>query len=154
MNAHSMRLEDEIKTAKFQNPRHKVAVNLIFTCNWLCEYETKRLKLHNLTMQQFNILRILRGQQPQPATVKLLRERMIDKSSDASRIVDKLLGKGLVNRAICREDRRQCDIMITKKGLSLLTEIDKETANYDRFFSNLPDAELIILSDLLDRLRG
>jgi DNA-binding MarR family transcriptional regulator len=91
-----MELEKEINQKKFRSPAHKLAVNLIYTFNWLNEYQVNLLKPFDITLQQFNVLRILRGQHPQPVNIKLIRERMLDKMSDASRIVEKLRLKKLV----------------------------------------------------------
>ena len=105
-------------------------------------------------MQQYNILRILRGQHPKSATVKLLRERMLDKMSDASRIVEKLRVKGLVKRTTNPEDRRACDVLITDKGLAILLEIDGNFEIIDRLFDALNEKEMKALNELLDALRG
>ena len=149
-----MRLEEEIAQTKFRCEAHKLGVNLIFTYNWLDAYHSRFFKKYGVTGQQFNILRILRGQHPGPATIKLLKERMLDKMSDASRIVEKLRLKGLVERNICQEDRRHCDVLISQKGLQLLAEIDKETDTIDSIFSTLTDEEKRTVNDLLDKLRG
>lgn len=149
-----MKLEEEIDQKKFRNEYHKVTVNLIFTYNWLTAILQDRLKKHGITMQQFNILRILRGQHPKPATVKIIRERMLDKMSDASRLVEKLRTKGLLERTLCPDDRRQVDVVITQKGLDLLEQADKENDELDRLMSGLTESEAKQLSDLLDKLRG
>jgi DNA-binding MarR family transcriptional regulator len=105
-------------------------------------------------MQQYNILRILRGQYPKPATIKLIKERMLDKMSDASRIVEKLRLKGLVERTICPNDRRNVDVCITEKGLGLLTQLDKHDGEVDAKLSSLNTEEVAQLNSLLDKLRG
>ena len=112
------------------------------------------MKKFGLTSQQFNIMRILRGQHPNPANIKLLRERMLDKMSDASRIVEKLRTKGLIERNTNESDRRACDVIITQKGLELLKVIDKEDITFDGFFSQLDEQEMKHLNHLLDKLRG
>ena len=149
-----MRLEDEIVQKQFRDETHKLGVNLVYTFKWLDAFCQKHFKQYGITGQQFNILRILRGQYPNPATIKLLKERMIDKMSDASRIVEKLRIKGLVDRQISTNDRRNCDVMISTKGLNLLTEIDKNEKVMDDFFSALSAKEKKQLNDLLDKLRG
>ncbi|MCX6290767.1 MAG: MarR family transcriptional regulator [Bacteroidetes bacterium] len=149
-----MKLEDEILQKKFRNETHKLGVNLIYTFNWMDAFSQNHFKKYGITGQQFNVLRILRGQHPDPATIKLLKERMLDKMSDASRIVEKLRVKGLVDRHICASDRRNCDVFINKKGLKLLAELDKEEQLFDGFFSNLDEKEKKHLNDLLDKLRG
>lgn len=149
-----MKLEEEISQKKFRNEYHKAAVNIIYTFNWLTAFHQDSLKKHGITMQQYNILRILRGQHPRPATVKLIRERMLDKMSDASRLVEKLRVKGLVERTLCPTDRRQVDVSITQKGLDLLEHTDKENDKFDQFMSNLSESETKTLNELLDKLRG
>ncbi len=149
-----MELEKEITQKSFRNNYHKAEVNLIFTYNWLYEFKSKMLKLHCITTQQYNILRILRGQYPNPATIKLLKERMLDKMSDASRIVEKLRTKGLVERKISAVSRRNVDVVITQNGLDLLAEIDKRDCEVDEFMSKLKSHEIDQLNYLLDKLRG
>lgn len=149
-----MKLEDEISQKKFRSEAHKLGVNLIFTFNWLDAHQGKFFKSYGITGQQFNILRILRGQHPKPATIKLLKDRMLDKMSDASRIVEKLRVKGLVGRDISKADRRHCDVQISDKGLKLLAEIDTQIDAIDSLFSNLSDPERKQLNELLDKLRG
>lgn len=149
-----MKLEDEILQKHFRNEYHKAAVNVIFSYNWLVDYQVKLFKPYGITMQQYNILRILRGQQPNPATIKLIKERMLDKMSDASRIVEKLRLKGLVDRNICSNDRRNVDVCITEKGLRLLSQLDKYDDEIDAKLSTLKKEEITQLNDLLDKLRG
>ena len=149
-----MKLEEEISQARFRNEAHKLGVNLIYTFNQVNAFHARFFKQRGITGQQFNILRILRGQHPQPATIKLLKERMLDKMSDASRIVEKLRIKGLVVRDISGIDRRHCEVRISDKGMKLLADIDKENDFLDARFSNLSIAEQKTLNQLLDKLRG
>jgi DNA-binding MarR family transcriptional regulator len=149
-----MKIEEEILQDKFRNKNHKTAVNIFFTFNWLYERHLKLLKPFGLTIQQFNLLRILRGQYPKPATIKLIKERMIDKMSDASRLVEKLRAKGFVERNVCNSDRRNVDVLITQKGLDLLGEIDKQESEFDKMTQNLKGDELDLLNELLDKIRG
>jgi len=149
-----MKLEDEIKQNSFRNEYHKLAVNLIFTNSWLMSKIYELLDEYDLTPQQFNLLRILRGQYPKPASITLLKERLLDKMSDASRLVERLLAKGLVERKICPEDRRKVDVVITKKGLKLLEKIDKTDNEMDNYLKNLSEVEAKKLNELLDKLRG
>ena len=137
-----MKLEKEIRQKTFRNDSHKLGVNIIYTFNWMQSLHSDMLKEHKITYQQFNVLRILRGQQPHPASVKLIRERMLDKMSDASRIVEKLRVKGFVVRNISEDDRRSCEVQITDKGLQLLAKIDEHNDTYDIFFSQLSDHQL------------
>ncbi len=149
-----MKLEEEISQKHFRNEYHKAAVNVVYTFNWLNNHNVVFFKPLGITTQQFNILRILRGQHPKPATIKLIKERMLDKMSDASRIVEKLRIKGLVERNICSHDRRNVDVCITQKGLDLLSQIDLRNDEADQKFSALNPEEIKQLNDLLDKLRG
>jgi DNA-binding MarR family transcriptional regulator len=149
-----MKLEDEIKQSSFRNEYHKLAVNIIFTHSWLMSKIYELLDEYDLTPQQFNLLRILRGQYPHPASITLLKERMLDKMSDASRLVERLLSKGLVERKICPKDRRKVDVIISKKGLKVLDKIDKTNDEMDRYLKNLTTKEAEQLNYLLDKLRG
>ncbi len=149
-----MKLEEEIKQSKFKNEFHKLAVNIFYSYSWLLNLQTSLFKDFDITSNQYNILRILRGQYPNPATINLLRERMIDKMSDVSRLVERLRQKGLVKRALCKADRRRVDVLIAEKGLNLLAEIDKLNNKYDAFFKNLNVNEAETLNKLLDKMRG
>ena len=148
-----MELEKEIQT-KFENEYHKIVVNTLYTYGWINDLLKKRLSKNQVTLQQFNILRILRGQHPGPATINLLKERMLDKMSDASRIVERLVQKGLVTRCVNKKDRRAVDIHITDKGLELLKKLDPVITPIDVLKSNLTESEAKQLNILLDKLRG
>ncbi len=149
-----MNIEKEIFQPKFKSKNHKTIVNIIYTFNWLYEKQFNFIKPFGLTVQQFNILRILRGQYPKPATVKLLKERMLDKMSDASRLVEKLRAKGFVDRKLCDKDRRNVDVVITNEGLALLEKIDEKEKEAEDLLKNLKSEELDLLNDLLDKIRG
>ncbi|HXA01659.1 MAG TPA: MarR family transcriptional regulator [Cytophagaceae bacterium] len=149
-----MRLEEEIKQKEFRNENHKAIVNLIYTFNWLDSKARTFFKQFELTPQQFNILRILRGQHPKPCTIILLKERMLDKECDASRIVERLRLKELLERTQSSSDRRSVDIMISEKGLELLNEIDKKIDNFNNIISSLSKEDLLKLNQLLDKARG
>jgi DNA-binding MarR family transcriptional regulator len=149
-----MKLEEEIKQLKFRNENHKLAVNIIFSHNWLMGLQSEIFNGFGITPNQFNILRILRGQLPKPATINLLKERMMDKMCDASRLVERLRIKGFVKRELSPDDRRRVDVIITDNGLNLLAEIDKFNSKYDNIFQNLSDEEAKLLNELLDKMRG
>ncbi|MFC5284846.1 MarR family winged helix-turn-helix transcriptional regulator [Pedobacter alpinus] len=149
-----MEIEKEIHNQKFSNNFQKASVNIIYTYNWLNGFIKKELDKSNITNQQFNILRILRGQHPKPTTINTIRERMLDKMSDASRIVDRLVQKDLVKRSICEKDRRAVDIVINENGLKLLENIKLEEAMTKSFQSNITEEEAQTLSNLLDKFRG
>ena len=149
-----MKLEEEIRQSKFKSEHHKLAINIIYTSNWLIAHHAKHLKEYDLTPEQFNLLRILRGQHPKPATVNLIIERMLNKMSNASRLVEKLRKKGLVARSTSEEDRRACDVMITKKGLNILTELDKDEKELNNMTQGVSDLEAQKINSLLDKIRG
>lgn len=149
-----MRIDEEIQSSKFEDNYHKAVINITYTYGWLSNAFRCQFERYNLTQQQFNILRILRGQYPNPATVNLLKERMLDKMSDASRIVDRLVQKGLVSRCTNRTDRRAVDIRISDIGLEILNKMDQEFKTKDILKNNLTEEEAGQLSDLLDKLRG
>src|SRR6202012_354432 len=111
-----MRIDEEIQSSKFEDNYHKAVINVNYTYGWLNNAFRCKFEKHNLTQQQFNVLRILRGQYPNPATINLLKERMVDKMSDASRIVDRLIQKGFVSRCTNKKDRRAVDIRISDEG--------------------------------------
>lgn len=148
-----MKLEEEIKQSKFRSEYHKLGVNIIYTANWLMHHHNKQCKEHDITPEQFNILRILRGQHPGPATVNLLIERMLNKMSNASRLVEKLRKKGLVERQTSKDDRRACDVLITKKGLALLEDLDKVEKEWMKLISHLSENEAKNANKVLDKLR-
>ncbi|GAB2867431.1 MarR family winged helix-turn-helix transcriptional regulator [Hymenobacter ruber] len=148
-----MRIEDEIKQPTFRDEHQKAIINLTYTSGWLQLRQATAFKEFGLTLPQFNILRILRGQHPLPATVALLIDRMLDKTSNASRIVDRLEEKKLVTRTICPANRRAVDIRITPAGLELLKSIEESGVmekNGTRFLS-LEEARQLNL--LLDKIR-
>ncbi len=150
-----MNIEEAIKqTKKFRNEYERVSVNLSFTSNWLSDQFQSFLKPYGISQQQYNILRILRGQQPNPASVNLLKDRMIDKNSDVSRMIDRLLAKELVERHTCPDDRRAVNIFISEKGLSVLAEIDINSKKQDEIIKGISEDEAKQLNDLLDKIRN
>jgi DNA-binding MarR family transcriptional regulator len=149
-----MRIDEEIQSTNFEDNYQKVTINIAYTEGWLQNMFRSYFEKYNLTIQQFNILRILRGQYPNPATVNLLKERMVDKMSDASRIVDRLVQKELVSRCTSTKDRRAVDVRISEKGLDILSKMDSEFKTGDILKANLTPEEAGTLSDLLDKLRG
>lgn len=151
---HRMEIGKEIKQEKFKNEYQKMLVNILFTSSWLSSKHACSLKPYGISVQQYNILRILRGQYPSPVTINLLIDRMLDKNSNASRLVEKLRLKKLVERAICPNDRRAVNVLITHKGLTLLTELDKQEELFLKELRNLNSKEAESLSLLLDKLRG
>jgi DNA-binding MarR family transcriptional regulator len=149
-----MEIEKEIHQEKFQSEYHKLLLNIIYTGNWINLRNIQRLKPYGISPQQYNILRILRGQYPNTATVTLLTERMLDKSSNASRLVEKLRSKGLLDRCVCPEDRRAVNVRITEKGLQLLEVIDSKHADFEDNLRSISEQEAQALNSMLDKLRG
>lgn len=150
-----MGIEKEIgQTIQFKSEIHKVAVNILFTASWLQLKNAETLKPYDLTPQQFNILRILRGQHPNPASVNLLMQRMLDKSSNASRLVDRLEEKGFASRTTNTKDKRAVDVSITPKGMEILKQIDDNIGLLEYHLKSITEAEAKQLNDLLDQLRG
>ncbi len=149
-----MKIKEAIKQNKdFKNNLHEAMVNIHYTAGWLAQVNHKVVDPHNLSMQQYNVLRILRGQHPKSVTVKFIIERMLDKSSNASRLVDKLLAKGLVERTQSPEDRRRVDIKISDSGLKLLNNLASEFESINKNL-NISEGEARTLSDLLDKMRA
>lgn len=148
-----MKIEDEIK-GRFRNERHKGLINLTFTVKQLSYSFLQTLKTHGLTEPQYNILRVLRGFRNEgPSSIGFLKERMLDQSSDVSRLVDKLYEKGLIDRRENNVDRRQKDVVITEKGLTLLEEMLHCENQVDGILHNLTDEEVVELNRLLDKIR-
>jgi DNA-binding MarR family transcriptional regulator len=149
-----MSLEAEIKQEKFESEHQKAAVNVLFTSSWLYNLNAQYLKGQGLTPEQFNVLRILRGSHPRALKLADITCRMIDKSSNATRLVEKLRQKSMVSRSVCKSNRRQVDIHITPKGLRVLGALDKDSDQWSTILKNLTVAEAGQLSALLDKLRG
>ncbi|MFL5738674.1 MAG: MarR family winged helix-turn-helix transcriptional regulator [Flavisolibacter sp.] len=148
-----MGIEKEIQQSNFENVQQKAMINLLFTYGWIIEKIKNFLSCENITHQQFNILRILRGSHPIPLSTLQIRERMLDKMSDTSRIVDRLVVKGLVKKSICPQDKRLVDVVITEKGQKLLKKIDSEADHISEIMGGLTPEEAEQLSQLLDKLR-
>lgn len=149
-----MELEIEIKQKKFKDDYEKVLVNIIYTSSWINHLTTAFLKPYQLSPQQYNILRILRGQYPNPSSINLLIDRMLDKMSNASRLVDKLLMKEFVIRSTSPIDRRQVDVIISEKGMDLLSKLDLEMNEVFSKMKTITEEEAHQLNHILDKLRG
>lgn len=149
---HCMSIEEDINQSKFRNEYQKASINIIYTFNWLNEKMRGLFEEHELTSQQFNILRILRGA-GQPLSTLQIRQRMLDKMSDTSRIVDRLIVKGLVKKSVCKTDKRLVDVVITDKGKKLLSKLDEYQDDMDKVIGNLTDEEAKQLNFLLDKIR-
>jgi DNA-binding MarR family transcriptional regulator len=149
-----MGIEQDIRQSKFRNEHQKAGINLIYTYGWIMERQKQLFATEDITPQQFNILRILRGSHPQPLSTLQIRERMLDKMSDTSRIVDRLIAKGLVKKGISKTDRRLVDVIISKKGQKLLERMDRLQDDLDNITGNLSVKEAAALSLMLDKIRG
>lgn len=149
-----MGIAEVIKQKKFPNVYVKTEINLLYTAGWIENHSNKFFKPHDISMQQYNVLRILRGQYPQPAMLSLITERMIDRMSNATRLVEKLRLKGLVSRELNPLNRRQVDILITEEGLNLLTKIDAEFESLVEKYKTITEEEAELLNNLLDKMRG
>jgi len=147
-------IEKDIHQNDFRNAKQKAMINLLYTYGWTLEKIKSFLAREDITHQQFNILRILRGAAPQPLSTLQIRERMLDKMSDTSRIVDRLVAKNLVKKETCPKDKRLVDVTITDKGLKLLKKLDAASDYMDEVMQNLSEKESEMLSTLLDKLRS
>ena len=148
-----MSLEQDIQQPLFRNEYQKAAINLIFSSNWLNEKIKYLLESEDITQQQYNILRILKGCQ-QPLSTLQIRSRMLDRMSDTSRIVERMLKKGLVEKRTCPSDKRLVDVSISHKGLELLEKLEHKNAALDSIRQSLSESEAITLNRLLDKMRG
>lgn len=148
------KIEEEIKQKEFRNQYNKLLINVLYTSSWLNGLQNSIFKVHGLTPQQYNSLRILRGQYPEAASVNLLKDRMIDKMSNVSRIVDKLKSKGLVTREPCDHDRRQVDVKITEEGLKLLEKIDQEWEQWEQNLHTISEEDAKKANEILDKWRN
>ena len=149
-----MKLEQEIHQGEFKNMEHKSLINLMYTYGYIVNKMAFTFKEFNITRQQYNVLRILRGQFPNPTSINLIKERMLDKMSDASRIVDRLKLKKLIVKKTSKTDKRGVDILISEEGLKMLKLLDSKVDEFNHFFDNLNQDELKTLNDLLDKVRG
>jgi DNA-binding MarR family transcriptional regulator len=147
-----MGIEKDIQQTNFRNEFQKMGINIIYTANWLNEKMGQILATEDITQQQYNILRILRGSECPLSTLKI-RERMLDKMSDTSRIVDRLIVKGLVEKFACVKDKRLVDITVTKKGLQLLEKLDALNEQIDSILKGVSEKEATTMNQILDKLR-
>ncbi len=149
-----MSLEKEIRQEKFNSEHQKASINILYTGSWLYNINVSYLKKFGITPEQFNVLRILRGSNPQPMMLADITARMIDKNSNCTRLVEKLRQKSLVSRVICANNRRQVDISITERGLQVLKRIDADTPDWTGALEKITKAEAKELNRILDKLRS
>ena len=148
-----MGIEKDIQQASFRNEFQKMGINLMYTANWLNERIGRFLVQEDITQQQYNILRILRGSDVPLSTLQI-RERMLDKMSDTSRIVDRLIVKELVEKSACKSDKRLVDITLTDKGLQLVNRLDQYNDQIDAILKGVTEAEATTINQILDKLRS
>lgn len=149
-----MRIEEAIKQKEFKDSYNKVVVNLLYTSSYIVSNQSSLFKPLALSPEQYNVLRILRGQNGKPITVSSIQDRMLNKMSNASRLVEKLKQKDFVRREECPSDRRQVDVIITDKGLAVLKELESAVYDFNKQIIHLSEEETKQLNDLLDKLRG
>jgi len=149
-----MSLSRDIQQKEYRSEYHKAILNILFTHNHLVTHMGEVFKEYDITRQQYNVLRILRGQYPGHASVNLIKDRMLDKMSDTSRIVERLRLKGLITRTDCQKDKRSVEIRITNAGLELLDRMEDRVNDFEKLLSNLTVGETRDLNVLLDKLRG
>lgn len=149
-----MKIEEIIKSTKTLSSSKKTVLNIFYTQNIISEKFAEVLKPYDLSSEQYNVLRILRGQNGKPTNMCVIQERMLAKTSNTTRLVDKLLLKDLVTREVCSENRRKMEVTITEKGIDLLTELDPKVESHENLFSqNLTQDELEQLNNLLEKFR-
>lgn len=149
-----MRIEEIIKSTVALDDAKKVILNLLYTQNVINDKFSEVLKPYDLSGEQYNVLRILRGQKGCPANMCVIQERMIAKNSNTTRLIDKLLLKELVTREVCPENRRKIEVQITPKGLELLQELDPKVLDHEKIFAaNLSQEEIVQLNTLLEKYR-
>ena len=149
-----MKLEEEIHQSSFRNEWQKATINLLFTYGWVTRQIKAQLRAYGISIQQYNVLRILKGSHPKPLTTSTIASRMLDKASDASRIVDRMHQKGWVKKSTCKEDKRLVDVQLSKQGLALAKVLNEENEKIDGVLRNLSEEEARELNHLFDRLRG
>lgn len=148
------KIEDAIQQKEFKDPFNKLVVNILYTQSYFATAQNGLFKPYDISPEQYNVLRILKGQNGVPTTVSSIQDRMLNKMSNASRLVEKLKSKGLLIRTECPNDRRQVDILITQKGLDLLLDVRPQVEEANRNFIKLNLEEINLLNDLLDKMRG
>lgn len=149
-----MRFEDVIKSSNFRDEKHKATIHLIYTAYWLKNQISKEMKTNGVTLEQFNILRILNGRHPEQMCIKDIADRMIEKSSNVPRIIDRLIVKKLVKRATSKVDKRETLVSLTEKGMVILTDTNRITEFLTNSVVGLNDEEALALNTLLEKMRS
>jgi MarR family transcriptional regulator, 2-MHQ and catechol-resistance regulon repressor len=149
-----MSIDKDIKQGQFTSSHQKAMINILYTYGWVLEQIKNFLAREDITHQQYNVLRILRGSFPKPLSTLQIRERMLDKMSDTSRVVDRLITKNLVTKSTRPTDKRLVDVALTEKGQKLLSHLDNQPDHVQEIMNKLSENDAEMLSSLLDRLRG
>jgi DNA-binding MarR family transcriptional regulator len=149
-----MKIEKAIKQSKFESPLQKAVINIFYTANWLRDQQWELFKKYDILPQHYNVLRIIKGKHPESVSPGDIKEVMLDKGNDVTRLVDKLVKMGLVKRSLCEANRRKIDINLTDKGLDFLKELNEPMRKqYNSIKKQLSEKEAEQLSNLLDKLR-
>lgn len=148
-----MKIEDELQTKKFKSEQHKAALNLMFTAYQVHTDFAKALKPFGITAEQYNVMRILKGSAPRPLCVKEIAGRMIERSSNVPRILDRLQAKNFITRTRSENDGRETLIELTETGLNALLRTIEEVDGMDGASVKLTDSEARLLNELLDKSR-
>ena len=149
-----MKLEDAIRSSKFADERHKATVNLLYSAYWLKHSFSTTLKAQDLTMEQHNVLRILKGKYPGEMCVKDIASRIVEKSSNVPRIIDRLVAKKLVKRATSKEDKRETLISLTEKGVTTIEQARKLIDDLTKDIVMISEEDAKTLNDILEKMRG
>ena len=149
-----MKLEDVIKSNRFADEQHKSTVNLLYTAYWLKTNFSTALKTQGITLEQHNVLRILKGSHPTELCVKDIASRILEKNSNVPRIIDRLVIKKLVKRTISKEDKRETLVSLTDKGMTLIEQARKVIDKVTKDLVLIDEAEAKALNDLLEKMRG
>jgi len=149
-----LKLEEAIKQKRFESPQIKAMLNIMYTANWLMGEFRDIYKPYGITPQQYNVLRILRGKHPESVNPSEIKEVMLDKNPDITRLCDRLLAMGLIGRSIDAENRRKMNIVITDQGLHMLAQIQPFLEERQSLILSRAGLDFGLLSDLLDELRG
>lgn len=146
-------INQSIKQTHFKSEHEKALVNVLYTAGWIHVQQLQFLKPYGISLQQYNVLRILKGKYPESICIGDIQDRMLDKMSNASRLVEKLVQKGLAQRIAAADDRRRMDVSITEKGIALIKSMNPQHMKNISEFMGVTEKESETLNELLDKLR-
>ncbi len=149
-----MGIKEEIKQSKFQSAKQMAMINIVYTANWIRDNQQNIFKKYDILPQHYNILRIVNGKFPEAVSPSDIKEVILDKGRDLTRLVDKLVSLGLLKRQLCENNRRKMEIFITVKGQELIKESKAEISELMEKTINISEEEAQVLSDLLDKIRS